>query len=373
MINDPDFGLEILGIGTAIPGSVINQQEGMEIARILCSRTKEQETWLPSMYQGTSIKQRRMVLESQLIRDLLDGTRKSGSVYLPRLDGENDQGPTTAQRMEHFARLAPPLALEASRKALEQSGLNPEAITHLITVTCTGFMAPGLDLALIEGLGLTPRVERTQIGFMGCHGAINGLRVAHAFGRADPNARILLCATELCSLHYFYGWNPQKNIANALFADGAASVVAAGGSNRERWRVTGTASCRVPESARAMTWDIGDHGFEMTLSKRVPDLISQNLDEALGAWLATTGLTVRQIASWAIHPGGPRILDVVQNALQLTSEAIETSRQVFSEHGNMSSPTVLFILDQLRRQGASRPCVAMGFGPGLTAEFVLFQ
>jgi predicted naringenin-chalcone synthase len=356
---------------------VISQDDGHAIARVLCCRTPEQETWLPTMYQGTGIDTRRLVLPQELVRDLLDGTRLSGSVFLPR-DTDDDSGPTTAQRMEHYARLAPPLAVAASRKALEQSAIDARTITHLITVTCTGFIAPGLDLALIRGLNLPPTVERTQVGFMGCHGALNGLRVARAFSLADPSAKILLCATELCSLHYFYGWNPQKIIANALFSDGAASIVATGAGvgftgPMDAWRVTATASCLIPDSTTAMTWTVGNHGFEMTLSKRVPGLIAENLRPFLETWLGKQGLTLSQIGSWAIHPGGPRILTAVEEALALPPSATAVSRQVFAENGNMSSPTVLFILDRLRRLGAARPCVAMGFGPGLMAEMVLLQ
>ncbi len=378
-MNDPGSlpGLAFLGLGTAVPSTVISQDDGHAIARVLCCRTPEQETWLPTMYQGTGIDTRRLVLPQELVRDLLDGTRLSGSVFLPR-DTDDDSGPTTAQRMEHYARLAPPLAVAASRKALEQSAIDARTITHLITVTCTGFIAPGLDLALIRGLNLPPTVERTQVGFMGCHGALNGLRVARAFSLADPSAKILLCATELCSLHYFYGWNPQKIIANALFSDGAASIVATGAGvgftgPMDAWRVTATASCLIPDSTTAMTWTVGNHGFEMTLSKRVPGLIAENLRPFLETWLGKQGLTLSQIGSWAIHPGGPRILTAVEEALALPPSATAVSRQVFAENGNMSSPTVLFILDRLRRLGAARPCVAMGFGPGLMAEMVLLQ
>jgi len=193
-------GFALLGLGTAIPEAVFRQTEGMEIARTLCCRTPEQETWLPMMYQGTGIQTRQLCLGTQVLRDVLDGTRISGSPYLPKRT-DDDCGPSTRVRMEHYAELAPPLAIAAAGKALQQSGLAAERITHLITVSCTGFFAPGLDLVLMRGLGLAGTVERAQIGYMGCHGALNGLRVARAFTGADPGACVLLCATELCSLH----------------------------------------------------------------------------------------------------------------------------------------------------------------------------
>src|SRR5205807_1380827 len=141
-------------------------------------------------------------------------------------------------------------------------------ITHIITVTCTGFEAPGTDVALLAGLGLRPTTQRLQIGFMGCHGAINGLRAAQAITAADARARVLLCAVELCSLHYRFNWEPERLVANALFADGAAAIVAGGevdSPQGEPWRLKATGSCLIPNSQDAMSWRIGDHGFEMTL------------------------------------------------------------------------------------------------------------
>src|SRR5262249_30830043 len=161
----------------------------------------------------------------QVVEDVLNGTRHSGSPFLPRSDGA---GPSTAERMQLYAAEAPPLAVEAAGKALAESGVEPASFTHLVTVSCTGLVAPGVDFALIRGLGLQPTVERTHVGFMGCHGAMNGLRAANAFATADPAARVLVCAVELCSLHYHFGNDPDKALANAIFADGAAAVVGCG-------------------------------------------------------------------------------------------------------------------------------------------------
>jgi predicted naringenin-chalcone synthase len=366
--------LAILGMGTALPTTTISQTDALHIARALCCRTEEQATWLPTMYGQTGIATRHLALAADLVRDVLEGTRHSGSVFLPT-GADDDHGPTTGQRMEHYARLAPPLAVRAARAALERLGLAAAALTHLVTVSCTGFQAPGVDLALIRGLGLAATVQRTHVGYMGCHGALNGLRVARAFAAAEPDARVLLCAVELCSLHYHYGWNPSKMIANALFGDGAAAVVGApvAAAPAGAWRVAAAGSCLVPDSADAMTWTVGDHGFEMTLSKRVPGLIATHLRPWLEGWLAGQGVALGAVGSWAIHPGGPRILEAVEEGLALPRQAAAPSRAVFAEHGNMSSPTVLFILERLRAAGAARPCVALGFGPGLMAEAVLFR
>lgn len=363
------MALAIGSIGTAVPGTVYDQEEGLRIARSLCCRTPEQATWLPAMYRGTHIAKRHMVLPRTLVDDVLAGTKRSGSVFLPT-GAPDDRGPSLGSRMEVYEQEAPPLALAASREALARASLPADQVTHLITATCTGFAAPGFDQHLIAELLLPATVARTQIGFMGCHGALNGLRVARAFARAEPDAPVLLCAVELCSLHYHYGWDPQKVVANALFGDAAAALVGAGRASGT-WRVAACGSHVFPDSADAMTWTVGDHGFEMTLDRRVPGLIAARLRPWLEGWLKENGLRPEQVGSWAVHPGGPKILDAVQEALALRPEALADSRAVLAEFGNVSSPTVLFILDRLRRQDAPRPCVALGFGPGLTAEAAL--
>jgi predicted naringenin-chalcone synthase len=363
----------ILGLGTALPSTVVGRAESLAIARSLCPRSEEQATWLPAMFAGTGVETRNIVLGADVVADVVHGTRHSGSPFLPT-GAPDDRGPTTAERMRHYAALAPPLALRAAAAALRQSGLPPAALTHLVTVSCTGFHAPGVDRALIDELGLAPTVQRTHVGYMGCHGALNGLRVARAFA-AEPTARVLLCAVELCTLHYYYGWDPAKVIANALFADGAAAAVGgpAAAAPPGAWRVDATGACLLPDSADAMTWTVGDHGFEMTLSKNVPRLIAAHLRPWLEGWLGACGLTLPSVGSWAIHPGGPRILDAAEEALGLPCAATAASREVLAAHGNMSSPTLLFILDRLRAAAAPRPCVALGFGPGLMAEAALLR
>jgi predicted naringenin-chalcone synthase len=364
----------ILGLGTALPATRVSQSEAVEAATVLCSRTEQQAALLPIFYRLTGIETRHLAVGAEIVHDVLRRTQRTQSVWLPT-GAADDRGPTTGQRLQHYAREAGPLAVAAARQALEHSGLFPEQLTHLVTVSCTGFYAPGVDRELIAGLELPPTIERTQVGFMGCHGAFNGLRVARAFTGADPNARMLLCAVELCSLHYHYGWDPEKMVANALFADGAAALI--GGPTAlapaSAWQVSGTGSSLIPDSAEAMTWSIGDHGFEMTLSARVPELLRSHLRPWLEAWLAKHDLTLAEVASWAIHPGGPRILTAIEQALGLPRSATQVSRQVLAECGNMSSPTVLFILERLQRTQAPRPCVALGFGPGLVAEAVLFR
>jgi predicted naringenin-chalcone synthase len=358
----------IAGIGTAMPVRSIAQADAVTFAQTLCTPADQQARLLPILYGRSGVRRRGSVL-----LEPAEGASLTQS-FFPPCGGTHDRGPTTEQRMARYAQEAAPLAQAASCLAIGDARLNARAITQLVTVSCTGFLAPGIDIALIKRLELPDTVGRTHIGFMGCHGALNGIRVASALVAADPTAQVLLCAVELCSLHFHYGWDPEKIVANALFADGAGAMVIA--SDRrdipDAWRVAANGSCLVPDSEDAMTWRIGDHGFEMTLSPRVPSLIGSSLRPWLVGWLEGHGFTLRDVRSWAIHPGGPRIIEAAAQALGLTPEATGCSAQVLAECGNMSSATTIFLLERLRRSGAPRPCVALGFGPGLVVEAALF-
>ena len=362
------MSLTILGLGTATPPHSIPQDEAAELAKAFCCQTHEQARLLPMLYKRTHIDRRGSVLLEEI-----KGSGLQQSFFSPAV-GDADQGPSTGQRMQRYAQEAAPLALAAARRALTESQLTAAQISQLITVSCTGFVTPGVDIRLIKELGLAKTISRTHIGFMGCHGALNGLRVASAMLDADPHARVLLCAVELCSLHFCYGWDSEKVVANALFADGAAALIAAPAVREtiEAWQVAANGSCLFPDSEDAMTWRIGDHGFEMTLSASIPALLAAHLRPWLDHWLGQNNLTLHQIRSWAIHPGGPRILRTVAACLGLSDQTMGASREVLAECGNMSSPTLLFILDRLRVARAQRPCVALGFGPGLVAEAALF-
>jgi predicted naringenin-chalcone synthase len=370
----------INGIGTANPPEYMTPEAGLEAARFLAGPDVRTSTWLGPVYAHSGAERRYLVLAGPVLDDILAGTDHTGSPFLPTLERDG-VGPTTAERMNVYAEEAGPLAVRAAAKAMAESGFAAGTITHLITVSCTGFVAPGVDLALITGLGLRQTVERTHVGFMGCHGALNGLRVARAFTTADPTARVLLSAVELCGLHYHYGNTADKLIANAIFADGAAAIVGSGSAGRQQvrsqdrlipWSLALSGSCLIPGTAGQMGWTLGNHGFEMTLSRKVPGVIAANLRPWLETWLGENGLTLDGIKSWAIHPGGPKILAAVGESLGLSPDALAPSRAVFADYGNMSSPTVLFILERLRLTKAPRPCVALGFGPGLVAEGAVF-
>jgi predicted naringenin-chalcone synthase len=364
--------LIIRGMGTAVPQHFALQSELAELAHGLAGPGGREDRTLKVLYRRSGVRKRHFtVLDSET------GPLEERQSFYEASPPPGHGGPSTAVRMARFERDAPSLGAVASERALADAGWSASDITHLVTVTCTGFFAPGLDATLIDLLGLPRDVHRTQVGFMGCHGSMNGLRVASSFTGADPEARVLVCSAELCSLHLAYGSDPNDLVANAIFGDGAAAVVGAGAAVPEpsglaaEWTVAANGTYILPDSADAMSWRIGDHGFRMTLSARVPDLIQAHLEGWLREWLAAQGMSMQDVASWAIHPGGPRILTAVEEALGLERAASVVPRQVLSEFGNMSSATILFILQRMREEGAALPLVALAFGPGLVVEALL--
>lgn len=370
----------IAGLATARPARSASQESLAAMTAPMSCATEAHDRLLPTLYRRTTVTSRACAALNSDERSMFyplspdPGDDRGGDTRSPA----GYTGPTTAQRMARYVVEAGPLAASVSSRALEDAAMPAAAVTHVVTVTCTGFSAPGFDLHVVEALGLRRDVQRVQVGFMGCHGAINGLRAARAIASSEPDACVLLCAVELCSLHFQYGWNPQTIVANAIFADGAAAAVIVGANGNRSTNdslpldVQATGSCLFRDSADAMTWRIGDSGFEMNLSPRVPDLIQANLRPWFEPWLAGQGLAIDEIAAWAVHPGGPRVVTAVGQSLDLKEVALAESRQVLAAMGNMSSPTVLFILDELRRAGKlGGPCVMMAFGPGLAVEVAL--
>jgi predicted naringenin-chalcone synthase len=366
----------ILGIGTSLPKGSLTQQEAARVAadlrRIDDGKSAERRRKvLNALYRRSGVSRRQSVLLAPGAEDPTD--RQS---FYKVTETADDKGPTTAERMHQYAEHAPGLATEACLDALKKSGLTAEQIDHLVTVSCSGFSAPGFDLKLFETVGLGSTTSRTHVGFMGCHAALNGLRVADAYATARPGAKVLVCATELCSVHHQYTDDPQQIVANSLFADGAAAMVVTvpeAHSDANAWQMIEQLSNLMPDSGDLMTWSVGDHGFNMTLSPQVPEQIEQHLKPWLLKWLARHDLTIESIDHWAVHPGGPRILTATAESLGIPREALAVSDQVLSECGNMSSPTILFILDRLVQADVRGTCLALAFGPGLVVESALLQ
>ena len=373
------MSLVILGIGTATPQQKIQQQHAALLATNLIGNKAPADRTMQAIYRQTKISQRSSVL--------LDGPHEgvvTQEFFQPATSSE-DHGPTTQERMARYATEATPLAVTAVEKALAKANVAAAEITHLVTCSCTGFQAPGVDIALMRELGLSNSTSRTHIGFMGCHGGFNALRVAKAYAESDSRATVLIVCVELCSLHFQYTDNPEQIVANSIFADGAAAIVGRSAdhpmsSEVSGWRLLDQTSVVLPETVDQMGWLIGDTGFEMSLSPEVPTLIGNALPGTTTTFLKKHGLDRGQITDWAVHPGGPRILSTVEQSLQLDADALQISREVLSQYGNMSSATIFFILETLfvqprQTNQLSQPdtCIAMAFGPGLTTELALFQ
>ncbi|MGV3483687.1 MAG: type III polyketide synthase [Planctomycetaceae bacterium] len=359
---------QIIGLGIASPPHSVARDRSVEFAQSLLYNPGDEARALPALYRMTSVQRRGSVLltgEDSHVSEVQD--------FYPPAACTEQRGPSTKVRSDRYAEEAVPLAMRACRDAMVDAAIEPEAITHLVVVTCTGFYAPGVDIELIEQLGLDLETERVQVGFMGCHGAINGLRVARGLVAADPDAKVLLVSVELCSLHYQYGWEANRVVSNAIFADGSAAAVLTHAEHEGLPAVVATGSRLVPDSMEAMTWRIGDHGYEMTLSAEVPGLIEAKLSSFIVEWLGKQQLAIGDVGGWAVHPGGPRILRAVESSLELPPSALACSRAVLAEHGNMSSATMLFILRRFIDSGVERPWVMLGFGPGLEIEIALLR
>ena len=277
--------------------------------------------------------------------------------------------PATARRMQLFESFAPRLAHCALDK-LALTEADRRAVTHVIVTSCTGLYAPGLDFEVVNHLSLSPSVERTMIGFMGCYAAINALKSAHHIVRSEPDATVLILNLELCTLHFQETHELEQVLSFLVFADGsAASLVSA---RPHGLAIDSFLALRIPDTSQLITWRIGELGFDMHLSGEVPGEIGRALKES-GTEI-TRGRNPHSIDLWAVHPGGRSILDSVEKGLGLNPDALASSRDILARFGNMSSATVMFVLQRLaeRAQSGQLGC-AMSFGPGLTAETMLFH
>ncbi len=285
--------------------------------------------------------------------------------------------PTTHERNRHYAECSRKMIVEVGRRTLENTeGFSASDITHIITVSCTGFYNPGPDLDLVQGLGLPASTERYNLGFMGCYAAFPALRMADQFCQARPDSVVLVVCLELCTLHLQFREEADSLLANALFSDGAAAMLVSSRSpskTRPVLAIESFSSALVPEGASDMAWEIGNHGFDLRLSTYVPKIIEAHIGSIIKDILHTPPAT---IGTWAIHPGGRSILDKIEDALGLDPEQLVDSRAVLRDCGNMSSVTILFVLARiLGRTGIRKPqsVCAMAFGPGLTIETALLE
>ena len=381
---DLSGAVSIRAIGTAVPNTVLEQSRIAELFARQPGISRLASRLISSAFGASAIDRRHTVLSE------LDGAERAAPEFFDARSGEV-LAPTTGRRNEVYVQEVRPLLFEAADAAISASpGLERTDITHVITVSCTGFMAPGPEYLLVRDLGLSPTTRRLHVGFMGCYGAFPALRSAVSTCIAEPDAVVLIVCVELCSLHLRSSEDPDTIVASSVFADGAAAAVVSalpappGSTILEVDRLD---TILTDDGESEMAWTIGDLGFEMVLSSAVPRILEQQIDVALrpllGPHAADSEPNWGGIAQWAIHPGGRAILDRVQRALHLSDAQLQPSRDILRDYGNMSSATVLFILqrllhnDELTEVESSTDThsriAAVAFGPGLTVESALFS
>ncbi|MCH9769915.1 MAG: type III polyketide synthase [Gammaproteobacteria bacterium] len=353
----------ILGIGTAVPNFKMQQDYLASFMAKALKLNAAHAAKFEKVGVNTVIEERYSVLG-----DFLEEVEQD-KVFL----GANfpDSQPSLQLRNQRYQQEALPLAYRAARLACQSWGGDYQAITHVVVVSCTGIMMPGLDAHLVDQLSLNPKVERIGVHFMGCFGAFKGLAVASALSRENAKNRILLVCLELCSLHFQDSEHQDTLLANLLFADGCAAVIVGDAANTNAGcKIIKRESYLLPGSRDTMSWDIGPTALEMHMTKETPAKIRSAIKPFVERLLPGKFAE----ADFIIHPGGKAILHAVEMACQLKKTQTQHSWEILRRYGNMSSPTVLFILKRLLQDpDGQKQFVMLGFGPGLTVEGLLCQ
>jgi predicted naringenin-chalcone synthase len=357
----------ITAVGVAVPSYKIDQHTIAAFMEELAAE-EDQKRKIRTIFRASAIKTRHSVLS--------DYGKKQNFNFFPNTIGLSPF-PGTARRMQAYREHATPLSIRAVEDCKAHHFFDYKTITHLITVSCTGMYAPGLDVDLIGQLPLYSSVSRTCINFMGCFAAISAIKAADAFCRADTEAKVLVVCTELCSLHFQKDFTDDNILANALFADGAAALFIEGKSgNGVSLSVEGFYSDIATSGAEHMAWAIGDLGFEMKLSTYVPEVLRQGIGSLVSNLMKATNMNATSITQYAIHPGGKKILDSAADELGIQKDKLKASYDVLRDYGNMSSPTILFVLKKMLEENLllrNERILGMAFGPGLTMESMLLR
>jgi predicted naringenin-chalcone synthase len=353
---------EIISIGTALPAYRHKQNDIIHFMSNVYGLDETERRKLSFLYNHSSIEYRYSVIDD---------------FSLPEVEWDfipHDKGhfPTVDDRMKIFAREALPLSVTAVNKCIDGI-INANEITHLITVTCTGMSAPGLDLQIAEALNLSPTIFRTSVNFMGCYAAIHALKLSKLICDTTPGANVLIVDTELCTIHFQREYTADNVASSLLFGDGSAAVLV---SNKIRSnksiKIDGFYSMVERQGKNDMAWEVSGKGFLMTLSGYVPQLIQEDISSLVDASLEHHNLKQNEITHWCIHPGGKKILDVIEQKLKLQKDDLCFSRKVLQANGNMSSPTILFVLKEMWSKLQSGANIfGIAFGPGLTMETFL--
>jgi predicted naringenin-chalcone synthase len=354
---------KIVSIGTALPAYRHDQENILQFMQHLYGMNETDKRKLRFLYRQAGISARHSSIAdySKPIHEWEFYPQSENVEPFPGLE----------QRMDWFQKFAPPLSVHAIQKCLDNK-LKAEEITHLITVSCTGLSAPGLDLQVMELMDLPKDIFRTSVNFMGCYAAIHALKLADIICRATPDAKVLIVCTELCTLHLQKVPSPDNLASGLLFSDGSAAVLVTGDLHPAKGiRLNSFYSEVVTKGKKDMAWELSSTGFQMTLSGYVPYLIEEDIARLVEKALAKQGISRSSITNWCIHPGGRKILEAVQKSLEIEKHELNSSYNILDQFGNMSSATILFVLNDMLpsiQQKENSKIFAVAFGPGLTME-----
>lgn len=355
---------DIISIATATPPFAHKQEDILQYMQKAYQLDAEEKRKLAFLYHHSGIETRHSAIPDY-------GITNTGWNFLPQ--NNQDPFPSIDQRMELYKNNASHVSIEAIKKCIE-THIDADQITHLITISCTGMSAPGLDLEIMEAMQLSPTLFRTSINFMGCYAAIHGLKLAKFICDSEPTAQVVLVATELCTLHFQKEYTLENASSSLLFADGSAAVLVSNHSNHPKALYIESFHSQVAfQGKKDMAWEISSKGFLMTLSSYIPQLIKEDIELLISKALQKKGLKLTDIPYWCIHPGGKKIVDVIEQKLSLTAAQTKYARKILAENGNMSSPTILFVLKEIMDSPIQSGDNVFGiaFGPGLTMETFL--
>ena len=360
----------ITAIGIANPKHKFNQLTIAEFMIRAMQLDENEGRKLKALYRATGIETRYSVL---------DDYGKSEKFNFYSNAETMEPFPSTSKRLELFRPHAIKLSKEAIHACLSKiPNFDVEEITHLVVVSCTGMYAPGLDIDIVKAVGLKPSVERTCINFMGCYAAFNALKLADVFCATKNNAKVLVVCTELCSIH-FQKENTEENwLANSLFADGSSALLIECNPRKGlNVKPEGFYCDLAINGEQDMAWGVGDTGFEMKLSSYIPEIIKNGIKTLTQSLLDKVSRKLSDISYFAIHPGGKRILEVIEAELGISKEQNQFAYTVLKKFGNMSSPTVLFVLNEicesLNITDNGKEILSFAFGPGLTLESMILK
>ena len=357
---------KIISIGTAVPEFVHQQDDILRFMSAVYASNEREKRAIKFIYRQSGISQRYSVLP--------DFSLESSTTSFYSANGKLKSFPSLEERMKIYDRHAVDLSSRAIHNCLENI-LNINEITHFITVTCTGLSAPGLDLKLMDLLYLKKDIFRTSVNFMGCYAAVHALKLAHAFCLAAPSSKVLIVCTELCTLHFQQEPTIDNITSSLLFGDGSAAVLVTGSADKcTGYPIIGFYSEVLAKGKQDMAWELSSSGFKMTLSNNVPKLIELGFKKLLDCALDYQNIMQAEVTDWAIHPGGRKILEAIERSLQLSKDKLEASYHVLRNYGNMSSPTILFVLKNILFDSniwKKKIVFGAAFGPGLTMETFL--